>query len=200
MNVLPDNNNSIDDGDDDYAERYDPDVAAQLRKARQLLDDVAKKNSMKKKEDEEGSEIISSSSTQAVAASSSSSLSASALPFFAARTSSASSTTTNSKKIKSKTQTGSIIADGESMALLSKSEPWEIRSLSQLKFREEATLDYDGNTDEDATNDDGTGKTTSSSLADRDVASSIYNLRKMLRNEDFMKVFDSRNRFIGELD
>ena len=196
MNVLPDNNNSIDDGDDDYAERYDPDVAAQLRKARQLLDDVAKKNSSKKKEDEEGSEIISSRSTQAVAASSSS---ASVLPFFAARTSSASSTTTNSKKIKSKTQTGSIIADGESMALLSKSEPWEIRSLSQLKFREEATLDYDGNTDEDATNDDGTGK-TSSSLADRDVASSIYNLRKMLRNEDFMKVFDSRNRFIGELD
>ena len=60
-------------------------------------------------------------------------------------------------------------------------------------------MDYDGNTDEDATNDDGTGK-TSSSLADRDVASSIYNLRKMLRNEDFMKVFDSRNRFIGELD
>ena len=199
MNVLPDNNNSIDDGDDDYAERYDPDVAAQLRKARQLLDDVAKKNSMKKKEDEEGSEIISSGSTQAVTASSSSSSSASALPFFAARASS-SSTTTNSKKIKSKTQTGSIIADGESMAILSKSEPWEIRSLSQLKFREEATLDYDGNTDEDATNEDGTGKTTSSSLADRDVASSIYNLRKMLRNEDFMKVFDSRNRFIGELD
>ena len=81
------------------------------------------------------------------------------------------------------------------MALLSKSEPWEIRSLSQLKFRQEATLDYDGNT---SASEEETS--SSSSLADRDVASSIYNLRKLLRNDDFMKVFDSRNRFIGDLD
>ncbi len=82
------------------------------------------------------------------------------------------------------------------MALLSKSEPWEIRSLSQLKFRQEVTLDYDGNT---SSSEDGK-PSSSSSLADRDVASSIYNLRRLLRNDDFMKVFDSRNRFIGDLD
>ena len=80
------------------------------------------------------------------------------------------------------------------MALLSKSEPWEIRSLSQLTFQEEATLDYDGNTTAEESS------SSTSTLADRDVASSIYNLRKMLQNEDFRKVFDSRNRFIGELD
>lgn len=67
-------------------------------------------------------------------------------------------------------------------------------------------MDYYGNTDaatdDDENDDDGSMKLSksSSSLADRDVASSIYNLRKLLRTEDFMKVFDSRNRFIGDLD
>ena len=38
------------------------------------------------------------------------------------------------------------------------------------------------------------------SIAERDLAASIYNLRKVLKTEDFRRVFDSRNRFIGEVD
>ena len=37
-------------------------------------------------------------------------------------------------------------------------------------------------------------------LADRDVVASIWNLRKTLHNDDFVRVFDKQNRFIGDLD
>jgi hypothetical protein len=35
-------------------------------------------------------------------------------------------------------------------------------------------------------------------FADRDVAASIYNLQKSLQTSDYKKIFDQRNRFIGE--
>mmetsp|Transcript_5264 Transcript_5264/g.8277 ORF Transcript_5264/g.8277 Transcript_5264/m.8277 type:complete len:161 (+) Transcript_5264:700-1182(+) len=111
------------------------------------------------------------------------------LPFFATTTKSSST----SEKIKSKNASGEIIADGETMAALSKSEPWERRSLSQM-FEPESRLDYAGNEVEGA-DIDGTR-----SLADRDVAMSIYGLRKKLRTDEFMKIFDSRNPRIGDLD
>ncbi|KAL3784737.1 hypothetical protein ACHAW5_001604 [Stephanodiscus triporus] len=84
------------------------------------------------------------------------------------------------------------------MAAISKVERWERRTLSQMMFRREARTDYDGSlvTGEEEEGMDKVG----SVLADRDVARSIYNLRKSMRNEDFMRVFDSRNRFIGEVD
>jgi hypothetical protein len=38
----------------------------------------------------------------------------------------------------------------------------------------------------------------SKSIAKRDVASSVRNLRKSLQNEDYDKIFDRKNFFIGE--
>lgn len=83
------------------------------------------------------------------------------------------------------------------MTSLSNSEPWELRSLSQIGFESEARSDYDGNIVEV---DSGSGSGSTNTLADKDVAMSIYNLRKTLQNEDFKSVFNSRNRFIGEVD
>ena len=84
------------------------------------------------------------------------------------------------------------------MTTLSNSEPWELRSLSDIGFESEARSDYDGNVVEvDLNGDVVKGGQT---LAERDLAASIYNLRKVLQNEDFKNVFDPRNRFIGEVD
>jgi len=166
-----------DDDDDDWdSEKYEPAVAAQIRKAKQLLNETRKKQ--KQQEDsfldtelvippkeEESKEVV--------------------LPFFATK-----EREVDSSKIKSKTKSGDIIADGTQMATLSKSEAWERRSLSQM-FTKEARQDWDGN---DVTQE------SSTTLADKDVARSIYNLRKSMQNEDFKKVFDPRNRFIGEVE
>eukprot|EP00804_Cyclotella_cryptica_P003496 CCRYP_002143-RA/>CCRYP_002143-RA protein AED:0.27 eAED:0.27 QI:0/-1/0/1/-1/1/1/0/146 len=40
----------------------------------------------------------------------------------------------------------------------------------------------------------------SSALAEKDLAMSIFALRKMLQNEDFKRVFDQRNQFIAEIE
>lgn len=161
--------------EDDGLEGFDPAMAAQIRKARQLLNDSKRKQ----REQEEAVAKAAESGEE----------SAKSLPFFAAK-SLTSSASQNAQKIKSKNESGEIIADGETMASLSKSEPWERRSLSQM-FDKEKGEDYDGNeVDPDLQR----------ALAERDIASSIYNMRKYLQNEDFRKVFDSRNRFIGDVE
>lgn len=78
-------------------------------------------------------------------------------------------------------KTGLITADGEKMARLSESEVWERRSLLEV-FQNEI---------------EDTGM-ASKHLAERDVTASIFNLRKQMQMEDYRKIFDSRNRFIGE--
>jgi hypothetical protein len=71
------------------------------------------------------------------------------------------------------------------MAELSEKEQWEARSLLEVF---ESEIDDSGDV----------YATTSNRLADRDVAASIYNLRKHLHTEDYKIIFDKRNRFIGE--
>mmetsp|Transcript_36154 Transcript_36154/g.75991 ORF Transcript_36154/g.75991 Transcript_36154/m.75991 type:complete len:271 (+) Transcript_36154:57-869(+) len=177
-----DNDDDNDDDEFDYS-GFDPSVADQIRKAKQLINDSKKKQKSQEEAAAKAAEAGTVGEDQAPSASS-----AATLPFFANQ-SLAASAAENARKIKSKTESGGIIADGDTMASLSKSEPWEVRSLTQM-FEKEKHFDYDGNeTDGDT-----------STLADRDVASSIYNLRKKLQNEDFRKVFDSRNRFIGDVD
>lgn len=180
----------LDDDEEDLLDKYDPAVAAQIRKARQLLNDAKKKQKAKLEEQEAAAAAAKKAASVGEDAEEESSVS-SALPFFATKSFTSSASVT-SKKIKSKLKSGEIIADGETMASLSKSEPWERRSLSQM-FEREARTDYDGNLVEGEQSD---GKI----LADKDVARSIYNLRKSLQNEDFKKVFDERNRFIGDVD
>ena len=47
--------------------------------------------------------------------------------------------------------------------------------------------------------DDETEETdVSKSLAKRDVAASILNLRISMHNDDYRKIFDTKNYFIGE--
>lgn len=85
------------------------------------------------------------------------------------------------KVIKSKNKdTGLFTTDGDLMAKLSEEEEWEPRPLLQVFSNERKTTP------------------TQDHLADRDVAASIYGLRKSLQLEDFQKIFDKRNRFIGE--
>jgi hypothetical protein len=76
--------------------------------------------------------------------------------------------------------TGLITTDGEKMAAMSESEVWETRSLLDM-------------------NDTVPDKSTASKrLADRDVAASIFNMRRHLQVNDYRKIFDTKNRFIGE--
>jgi len=96
------------------------------------------------------------------------------LPFFASRNDS-------SKKeqvTKAVTDDGLITTDGEKMAELSEGEEWQVRPLGEV-FENEA-------------------KATEDPLAKRDVAASIFMLQRTMQTEDFKKIFDSRNRWIGE--
>jgi len=175
-------NSSDDDDEDADLENYDPSVAAQIRKARKLLRDTKKKMEIEQQQQQQSDE---SSSTESPTA---------ALPFFAQKSFTATAID-HTQKIKSKTKSGEIIADGDTMTSLSNSEPWELRSLTDIGFESEARSDFDGNLVEVEAN--GEVKKT---IAERDLAASIYNLRKVLKTEDFRRVFDSRNRFIGEVD
>lgn len=97
-----------------------------------------------------------------------------ALPFFASQDR---GKMKRNEVIKSKNDEGLITTDGEKMAELSEKEEWEVRGL--LDVFESEIKSSDG-------------------LKERDVAASIYNLRKTLQNEDYRRIFDKRNRFIGE--
>jgi len=153
---------------EDFEGRVDLDISTQIAKAKQLLNDA------KKKKRGTGDRAMNAKSEEEEAAK---------VPFFA-------SSPRRDNKIKSFLKGGEIIADGETMATLSASEPWERRSLSQM-FDNEARIDYDGNVvEEEKTN----------TLAGRDVGASIYNLRKKLQTEDFKKVFNQKNFFIGDMD
>ena len=183
---LEDDDNN--DDDDDDLKNYDYKTAAQIRKARQLLKDAKKKIEDKQNQQQQIKESVINGSNATVI-----SPAESPLPFFATRSTTALATQ-NTQKIKSKTSSG-IIADGETMSLLSKSEPWELRSLSQM-FQKEPRPDFDGNVVEEVNGKKG----GSSALAERDLAMSIFGLRKMLQNDDFKRVFDPKNRFIGEIE
>jgi hypothetical protein len=94
---------------------------------------------------------------------------------------------TRNKKMKvikdQNKDTGLFTTDGDLMAKLSEQEQWEPRPLLEVFSNERKTAAEEA------------GKNT---FADRDVAASIFNLRKVLQTEDYMKIFDKRNRFIGE--
>lgn len=66
------------------------------------------------------------------------------------------------------------------MAALSEDEDWELKGLMDMF--------------EDETEESDVKK----SLADRDVAASIFNMRLKMHGADYRRIFDTRNRFIGE--
>lgn len=185
-----------DDDDDDGLSDFEPAVADQIRKARALLADTKKKQKAgeeaKAKALVEATELDDEDASAAATTTAKPAAAEPKLPFFAVK-SPKTSAADAALKVKSKTPSGSIIADGERMASLSKSEPWELRPIGQM-FVQEAREDFDGNVVE-VEKDDGKRKT-----ADRDVAMGIWNLRRQLQDSDFKAVFDSRNYFIGDLD
>lgn len=81
--------------------------------------------------------------------------------------------------------TGLITTDGDMMAALSEEEEWETRPLLEI-------FQYEVQEMEDVYS------LASKQLAERDVAASIFDLRKSLQNEDYRAIFDKKNRFIGE--
>lgn len=99
------------------------------------------------------------------------------VPFFAM--SAADESGKKDKVIKDKNEDGLFTTDGDLMAKLSEEEEWESRPL----------LDVFQNEKEKAPEAMG---------IDRDIGQNMYNLRKSLQTEDFAKIFDKRNRFIGE--
>ena len=108
-----------------------------------------------------------------------------AVPFFAASQPAAAEAVDNTQRRDLMTKyrdeaTGLITTDGEKMAAMSESEVWETRSLLDMN---------------DAVPDK---STASKRLADRDVAASIFNMRRHLQVNDYRKIFDTKNHFIGE--
>jgi len=77
-------------------------------------------------------------------------------------------------------ESGLITTDGELMAAISELEDWEIRDI------------FDCFEDELEESD------VSKQLAKRDVASSLYGLRMSMQNEDYAKIFNKKNYWIGE--
>lgn len=106
------------------------------------------------------------------------------IPFFANQE--APSNNRRDQVIKSKDdKTGLITVDGEKMAELSEKEKWEIRPLLEV-FQNEIKENEDVYSE------------ASQQLASRDLAVSIWSLRKELMGNDFERIFDKKNRFIGE--
>jgi hypothetical protein len=106
------------------------------------------------------------------------------LPFFAQRAPTAKPSRDGIVKFKDE-ETGLVTVDGEKMAELSEQEEWEERSLLEV-FQNEIKE-----------NEDVYSK-ASEQLQERDVAASIFNLRKVLQTEDYKRIFDKSNIFIGE--
>lgn len=108
------------------------------------------------------------------------------LPFFAARDET-SSTSQDKREIvlKSQNEDGLITVNGDEMAKLSENETWESRPLAEV-FENELKEDED------------VYSIATQQLGGRDVAASIWGLRKSMKTEDYQKIFDKKNYFIGD--
>jgi hypothetical protein len=161
----------------------------ELQRARKLLEKSKAKLAARQQQQQQPGTSIG-------AAGSCGSPSSAFVPYFAAAA--ATTTTTTGKKrvasrdgiVKSRCEkTGQILADGERMAEISEQEEWEIRSIDQVFQNEENDGRY---------NKKDLFSLASQQLAERDVAASIWNLRQKMHTEDYQKIFDKKNHFIGE--
>jgi len=162
-----------------FDKKYDPEeeVKRRLVRAKEVLAKSQVKLDAKEKQKTNGADAADNKEAEKEPAS--------AVPFFAAK-----------KKVKdpkrresvikaTNEKTGLVQADGEKMAAMSETEEWEFRSLLEV-FENE--LDEDSDVYSEA----------SKQLRERDVAASIWNLRQKMKTEDYMRIFDKRNFFIGE--
>lgn len=149
----------------------DEDVQRQLAKARALLDKANEKLESKDKDPSDASQATANSEVTPKPPA----------PFFFA---SYKEPQKRQQVVKSVNENGLITTDGEKMASLSESESWEIRALDDVFDTNEAVVSSMA------------GRT----LNEKDLATNIMYLRKQLQDADFSKIFDQRNRFIGDLD
>jgi hypothetical protein len=151
----------------------DDDTSRALERARVVL--AKSKAKLEAKERKERESIESTSAVDEPATD---------VPFFAAATK---DEALERKKRKEKVlkninkETGLSTFDGDLMAELSELEEWEVLPLLELFKNEKES------------------KKSIEPFVERDVAASVYNLRKSMQLEDFQKIFNPRNRFIGEL-
>lgn len=85
-------------------------------------------------------------------------------------------------------ESGLITTDGDKMAELSESEEWESRRLMDLFQWEEGEITISRQEEIELMS-----KEKNSIMA-------MFGLRRVLQDKDFKRVFDSRNRFIGETE
>jgi hypothetical protein len=157
----------------------DDDVARQLQRARAALE-VSRAKMAAREQDVENEFTVTMKNEKSAAVLKNGTMGPE-VPFFATL-SSASNEKANCKRkkvIKSQNEEGLFTTDGDLMAKLSEEEEWESRSLLEV-FESERN------------------KPEKNHLAERDVAASIFYLRKQLQTQDFERIFDKRNRFIGE--
>jgi hypothetical protein len=160
---------SSEDADDKQKNKATYDNDAELD--RQISSSLARAKALIEKS--KGSETTTSLS--------SSSSSTADMPYFATMT-----VDREQRMIKAKdAKTGLITADGEAMAAISEQEVWEARPLSEV-FQSEVGEKED------------IYSLVSQQLNQRDVAASVVNLRKQLQQEDYQRIFDKQNYFIGE--
>ena len=157
-------------------QKYDPEeeVQRRLERARAVLAKSKAKLEMKERNSANGTKDTTSAPEVAAV-----------LPFFATKKA---TINPNRREMVTKSKddkTGLIQADGEKMAALSENEEWEFRSLFEV---------FENEMDENAD----VYSAASRQLAERDVVASIWNLRKQMKTEDYMKIFDKKNWFIGE--
>lgn len=146
-----------------------------LQRAREVLE--KSKAKLAAQQQEEGAEGDPSNNKQTLT---SPSVETTNTPFFAQRS------VSRDGVVKSRdASTGLITADGEIMAAISEQEDWEIRPINEVFVNEM-------NENEDVYS------MASQQLASRDLAASVWNLRQQLHNDDYQKIFDKRNFFIGE--
>lgn len=107
------------------------------------------------------------------------------LPFFAADGTSGTSQDKREIVLKSQNKDGLITVNGDEMAKLSEDETWKSRPLAEV-FENELKEDED------------VYSIATQQLGGRDVAASIWSLRKSMKTEDYQKIFDKKNYFIGD--
>ena len=158
-------------------------VSRQLAKAKELIERTKQKMESKEKAAAEAAaDQAEDDDTDEGTASAAADEDDEVVPFFAVDPTAAEKRRQMVTKTKDE-ESGLITTDGDKMASLADGEKWESRGLYDL-FENEIEEDEAAKAKE--------------ARASRDVARSMMNLKMIMNKEDFDKIFDKKNRWIGE--
>jgi hypothetical protein len=197
---------------------WDDEITSGLQRAKQVLEKSKAKLAARQEQSQSAATTLPSSDTAATASNNNDNVpffaqlrpvevsvasfsSSSTLTPTAAAATVVASTSNHARESLVKTlnaATGLITIDGEKLAARSEQEEWEFRSLAQVFSQENSDGSAAISVDQPARKMAASSSARSEPLADRDVLASIYNLRLQLQKEDYHRIFDAKNRFIGE--